>query len=56
MSKRKADDDGAAAGEAGDAKPRSDDVWVMCDNPNCQKWRRLPPRTAVDPKAQWCVP
>ncbi|KAK9837720.1 hypothetical protein WJX74_003736 [Apatococcus lobatus] len=27
--------------------------WACCDNQNCQKWRRLPPGTAVDPNIPW---
>jgi hypothetical protein len=27
--------------------------WVQCENPNCEKWRRLPPGTAVDEDAAW---
>lgn len=28
-----------------------EDVWVQCDE--CQKWRRLPPRTVIDDNAKW---
>ena len=30
-----------------------EDVWAQCDNPNCQKWRRLPPGTIIDENTPW---
>ena len=30
-----------------------EDVWAQCDNPNCQKWRRLPPGTVIDENTPW---
>lgn len=28
-------------------------AWAQCDNPNCQKWRKLPPGTSVDENSEW---
>ena len=27
--------------------------WAQCDNPNCNKWRRLPLGMVVDESAEW---
>jgi hypothetical protein len=28
-------------------------IWTQCENPNCGKWRKLPPSTTVDEDAPW---
>lgn len=30
-----------------------EDVWACCDDPKCEKWRRLPPGTQLDDKKKW---
>jgi hypothetical protein len=33
-----------------------EDVWVQCDNPDCKKWRKLPPGSKPPPEdVEWCV-
>ena len=27
--------------------------WVQCENPNCGKWRRIPPGSVIDENAPW---
>jgi hypothetical protein len=27
-----------------------EDVWVQCDNPDCKKWRKLPPGSKPPPE------
>lgn len=29
------------------------EVWAQCENPNCQKWRKLPPSTIVNEDEPW---
>ena len=31
----------------------SPDVWAQCENPACNKWRRLPPHTALNENEPW---
>ena len=38
---------------AGAAAKLQEDAWAQCDNPNCQKWRRLPPGTLIDEDTPW---
>jgi hypothetical protein len=31
-----------------------EDVWVQCDNPDCKKWRKLPPGSKAPPEdVEW---
>ena len=46
---------GAAKNASTAAAKLQEDVWAQCDNPNCQKWRRLPPRTIIDENTPWSV-
>ena len=46
---------GAAKLVSAPAAKLQEDVWAQCDNPNCQKWRRLPPRTVIDENTPWSV-
>ena len=46
---------GAAKNASAPAAKLQEDVWAQCDNPNCQKWRRLPPRTIIDENTPWSV-
>lgn len=33
-----------------------EDVWVQCDNPDCKKWRKLPPGSKPPPDdVEWCA-
>lgn len=32
-----------------------EDIWVECDNPDCKKWRKLPPGSNPPPDGvEWC--
>ena len=44
---------GAAKSASAAAAKVQEDVWAQCDNPNCQKWRRLPPATIIDENTPW---
>ena len=46
----------AAKNASAAAAKLQEDVWAQCDNPNCQKWRRLPPGTVIDENTPWSVP
>ena len=46
---------GPAKNASAPAAKLQEDVWAQCDNPNCQKWRRLPPRTIIDENTPWSV-
>lgn len=44
---------GASKSASAAAVKVQEDVWAQCDNPNCQKWRRLPPGTVIDENTPW---
>ncbi|KAA6423969.1 MAG: Zinc finger CW-type PWWP domain 2 [Trebouxia sp. A1-2] len=44
---------GASKSVSAAAVKVQEDVWAQCDNPNCQKWRRLPPGTVIDENTPW---
>lgn len=44
---------GAAKSASAATAKAQEDVWAQCDNPNCQKWRRLPPGTVIDEDTPW---
>ena len=44
---------GASKSVSAAAVKFQEDVWAQCDNPNCQKWRRLPPGTVIDENTPW---